>query len=66
MNGKLHRVDGPAVEEADGSKYWYINDQSHRVDGPAVELSNGTKSWWLNGELVSEEEFNLKMNISAI
>jgi hypothetical protein len=26
LNGLLHREDGPAVEYADGTKYWYIND----------------------------------------
>jgi hypothetical protein len=25
LNGKRHRVDGPAIEYADGSKYWYFN-----------------------------------------
>ncbi len=24
-NGKLHREDGPAIEEADGSKEWFLN-----------------------------------------
>ena len=23
--GQLHREDGPAIEYADGRKYWYIN-----------------------------------------
>ena len=27
MNGKLHREDGPAVEYANGSKFWYLNDE---------------------------------------
>jgi hypothetical protein len=26
LNGKRHRTDGPAVEESDGSKYWFLND----------------------------------------
>jgi hypothetical protein len=26
LNGKRHREDGPAIEYADGTKYWYIND----------------------------------------
>lgn len=24
-NGKFHRTDGPAIEYADGTKYWYLN-----------------------------------------
>ena len=35
---ELHRIDGPALEEADGSKEWYLNGDLHREDGPAVEL----------------------------
>ena len=50
LNGKRHRVDGPAVEDANGYKSWYLNNQRHRVDGPAVESPNGYKLWYLNGE----------------
>ena len=25
----LHRVDGPAVEYADGTKYWYMNGKNY-------------------------------------
>ena len=25
LNGKIHREDGPAVEEASGIKEWYLN-----------------------------------------
>ena len=49
--GKLHRVDGPAVERADGSKSWYQNGQRHRVNGAAVEYADGSKEWWVNGQL---------------
>ena len=38
--GQLHRIDGPAVEYADGSKSWYINGKFHRIDGPAIEDIN--------------------------
>ena len=51
MNGKLHRVDGPAIEDADGGKEWYLNGELHRVDGPAIEHSNGNKYWYLNDKL---------------
>jgi hypothetical protein len=44
----LHRVDGPAIEYADGDKIWYIDGQCHREDGPAVENANGNKWWWVN------------------
>ena len=47
--GQLHRVDGPAVEHSDGTKYWYINRELHRIDGPAIEYSNGRKEWYVNG-----------------
>ena len=46
---QLHRVDGPAIEHSNGTKYWYLNGRCHRVDGPAIEYSNGTKFWYLNG-----------------
>jgi hypothetical protein len=28
LNGKRHRVDGPAVEHAGGYKLWYLNGES--------------------------------------
>jgi hypothetical protein len=56
LNGKWHRVDGPAFECKDGSKVWYLNGERHRVDGPAIEWSGGGKYWCLNGEYMSEEE----------
>ena len=48
---KLHRLDGPAIEYSDGSKFWYQNDQLHRLDGPAVEPSEGFREWRQNGLL---------------
>ena len=44
-----HREDGPAIEHANGTKYWYLNGKLHREDGPAVEWVDGDKSWFLNG-----------------
>ena len=51
QNGKLHRLDGPAIEYFDGSEEYYQNGELHRLDGPAVEWSDGTKKWCQNGEL---------------
>jgi len=45
-----HRLDGPAVEGANGYKAWYVDNKRHRLDGPAVEWSNGDKVWWVNGK----------------
>ena len=56
--GQRHRVHGPAVECADGTKAWCLNGLRHREDGPAIEWGNGRKSWWLNGKHLSEEEFH--------
>jgi hypothetical protein len=49
LDGKLHRVDGPALEWDDGTKEWWLNGKLHREDGPAIERPNGIKEWWLNG-----------------
>jgi len=46
---QLHRLDGPAIEYADGAKIWFQNGAYHRIDGPAVELSDGYKVWYQNG-----------------
>ena len=50
LNGQRHRVDGPAVEFANGSKEWWLNGVSHRADGPAVELVSGYKAWFQNDQ----------------
>ena len=34
VDGKRHRVDGPAVELADGSKAWWVNDKLIKKEGP--------------------------------
>jgi hypothetical protein len=47
----LHRVGGPAVERADGTKVWFVYDKMHRVDGPAIEYANGDKNWYVDGKL---------------
>jgi hypothetical protein len=54
LNGKLHRLDGPAIERVNGGKSWYLNGELHREGGPAIEWVNGHKSWYINGELHRE------------
>lgn len=47
---QFHRLDGPAVECADGTKGWWVEGKLHRLDGPAIEWASGTKSWYVNGK----------------
>jgi hypothetical protein len=48
LNGKLHRLDGAAIERADGARAWYLNGKRHRVGGPAVIGHNGYEMWYQN------------------
>ena len=53
---KLHRLDGPAIEYANGNKEWFQNGKRHRLDGPAIEFCpgayfvDGHKEWYQNGK----------------
>ena len=49
--GQIHRLDGPAVERADGTKEWWVDGKRHRLDGPAVEYANAYKEWWVDDKL---------------
>lgn len=49
--GRYHRICGPAIEYANGTKHWYLNGKLHRVDGPAIEYADGRKDWYLDGKL---------------
>ena len=65
---QIHREDGPAIEGANGSKWWYRNYQLHRDDGPAVEYAHGNKLWYFRGKLIickTNEEFLQLMKLKA-
>ncbi len=49
LGEKLHREDGPAVEDIDGTRHWFKNGQYFREDGPAIEWASGSKTWYKNG-----------------
>jgi len=51
---KLHREDGPAWIEDNGTTAWFLGGRPHRHDGPAIESSYGRKEWWQHGELKRE------------
>ena len=52
---QIHREDGPAIEYANGTKFWCRNDQYHREDGPAIEWADGEKHWYRNDQLHRED-----------
>ena len=39
------------IEDADGTREWWVNGELHRDDGPAVENVDGTRMWWVNGKI---------------
>jgi len=45
-----HRLDGPAIENSVGSKFWYINGNRHRNIDPSCEYSNGINYWYFKGK----------------
>jgi len=55
MESLSPKKDGPAIEDANGTKEWFLNGKRHREDGPAVEYANGDKLWFLNGKPFSKE-----------
>ena len=54
----LHRIDGPAFENINGYKTWWMDGKRHRTDGPARMWKNGDKEWFISGIRVYEEEYN--------
>jgi hypothetical protein len=57
LNGKYHRVNGPAEERLNGDKLWYRMDRLHREDGPAAAfIKSGRKEYWLNNKFYSNIE----------
>ena len=47
---QLHRLDGPAIELANGTKHWYQNGKCHRLDGAAIQYADGTYEFWEYGK----------------
>lgn len=59
-DGGLHRLDGPAVESADGARGWYVDGRPHRLDGPAQDSGDSIPGrhqlqWWVDGQQVASE-----------
>ena len=54
LNGKLHRVNGPAIDSTNGHKSWFVYGKLSRNDGPAFIGSDGSKKWYFKGKLHRE------------
>jgi hypothetical protein len=55
LNGRLHRVGGPAVRDSVGSTLWYLNGKLHRDDGPAIEDLDEETRWWCQDGLAHRD-----------
>ena len=69
INGKRHRIGGPAIEWLDGDYDYYLKGKRHRVDGPAIvrfdhnRLAPTRKDsiyWYINGNAYETETAYLK------
>jgi hypothetical protein len=49
LNGKYHRLDGPAIEYVGGHKEWRIDGKLHRLDGPARVWPDGVEDLYVDG-----------------
>lgn len=54
VNGKKHRLDGPAVDSP-LVKEWWVNGKLHRVDGPARLMCGGSMCFYVDGRLHRED-----------
>jgi hypothetical protein len=59
-NRELHRLDGPAIIDSDGTKIWCKNNLYHREDGLAVESIVGNEYYYYGRKIFasSDKEFN--------
>jgi hypothetical protein len=49
QNGKLHRLDGPAVIYPNGRQEWWMDGDLHREDGPAIIDHDDSQMWYQYG-----------------
>ena len=74
INGKFHRVNGPAYISYYESgtihkEKWYLNGKLHRVNGPAYIWCNKSgiiqeEKWYLNGKETTHKEWLIEPTIN--
>lgn len=47
IDGKRHRLGGPASLALDGAMWWWEDGKPHRIDGPAIINAVGIRSQWM-------------------
>jgi len=58
LNGKYHRVDGPAVIWSDGTSEWHLHGQYHRIGGPAIcDLNPEWDTYCIHGIAYSKTRY---------
>lgn len=54
-NGKLHRIDGPAIIDAKNDSWiYYHHGLKHRIDGPAVQIKTSSElstAWYFDDKV---------------
>ncbi len=55
VEGKRHRLDGPAVVRVDGTQEWWVEGKLHRLDSPAVSYADGSRAWYVNDRDITSE-----------
>lgn len=51
-DGKLHQVNGPAIDYDDGMFTWRYNGQMHRYYGPAGFYGTNEYFYWIFDEKI--------------
>ena len=51
-NGKLHRINGPAIEYKNGCKKWYRNGILYKECGPDIVYNRIKKKWFINKKIM--------------
>ena len=54
-DGRLHRLDGPAVIHDSGYQAWWVDGHLHRLDGPARFWADGSQEWYVNHKNITQE-----------
>jgi hypothetical protein len=50
QQGKLHRIDGPAIEYTNGNVLFYYQGKLHRIGGPVNGIQG--KDWAINDQVI--------------